>query len=74
MTIWAKPGVYRYRGARLTVHWLIDQFLLIDQISTERIGVSCNKVVWLIDQFWVIDQFLAAKTADPLSVWVVDLY
>ena len=56
-----------YRGARLIVHWLIDQFCLIDQICTEQIGVSSNKFIWLIDQFWLMDQFLAAKTVDPLS-------
>ena len=56
-----------YRGARLIVHWLIDQFWLIDQISTEPIGVSSNKFIWLIDQFWSIDQSLAIKIAYQLS-------
>ena len=50
-----------YRGARLIVHWLIDQFWLIDWIFTKPIGVSNNEYIWLIDQFWFIDQFFLPK-------------
>ena len=56
-----------YTGSRLIVHWLIDQFWLIDQLCMEPIGLSSNRIHLRNSSIWLFDPFLAAKIADPLS-------